>query len=193
MVAFGALSGGIGAELSGGNFWHGAITGGIVAGLNHELHRYADKYIFEKSVEKFLIKLGYDKKEVRRDVTVHKDPKWKNYYAKLNGAKKYIKNWESALDSVNGGNAYTSPSLKIKYRNGYIRESTGDGTTLFSLKYYEDRGGSIGIVKSMLVPHSIEAMLETIDGAWRGVTGKDNVIYDMHYNNSKTILDNDFE
>lgn len=45
----------------------------------------------------------------------------------------------------------------------------------------------------MLVPHSIEAMLETIDGAWRGVTGKDNVIYDMHYNNSKTILDNDFE
>ena len=192
-ITFGALSGGIGAELSGGNFWQGAVIGGIVAGLNHELHRYADKYIFEKSVEKFLIKLGYDKKEVRRDVTVHKDPKWKNYYAKLNGAKKYIKNWESALDSVNGGNAYTSPSLKIKYRNGYIRESTGDGTTLFSLKYYEDRGGSIGIVKSMLVPHFMEAMLEIIDGTWRGVTGKDNVIYDMHYNNSKTILDNDFE
>lgn len=39
MIAFGALSGGIGAELTGGNFWQGAITGGIVAGLNHEMHK----------------------------------------------------------------------------------------------------------------------------------------------------------
>ncbi|MCU7561063.1 hypothetical protein N4T42_12265 [Riemerella anatipestifer] len=38
MIAFGALAGGIGAELSGGNFWQGAITGGIVAGLNHAMH-----------------------------------------------------------------------------------------------------------------------------------------------------------
>ena len=38
-VAFGALSGGVGAELSGGNFWQGAVTGGIVAGLNHEMHK----------------------------------------------------------------------------------------------------------------------------------------------------------
>lgn len=38
MIAFGALSGGIGAELAGGNFWQGAIAGGIVAGLNHAMH-----------------------------------------------------------------------------------------------------------------------------------------------------------
>lgn len=38
-VAFGALSGGIGAELSGGNFWEGAVIGGVVAGLNHAMHR----------------------------------------------------------------------------------------------------------------------------------------------------------
>lgn len=37
-VAFGALSGGVGAELTGGNFWQGAVTGGIVSGLNHGLH-----------------------------------------------------------------------------------------------------------------------------------------------------------
>ncbi len=37
-VTFGALSGGIGAELTGGNFWTGAITGGIVAGFNGALH-----------------------------------------------------------------------------------------------------------------------------------------------------------
>lgn len=43
MVAFGALSGGIGAELSGGNFWQGAVTGGIVAGLNHAMHKMEQK------------------------------------------------------------------------------------------------------------------------------------------------------
>lgn len=39
MIAFGALSGGIGAELSGGNFWEGAVIGGVVAGLNHAMHK----------------------------------------------------------------------------------------------------------------------------------------------------------
>ncbi|GIQ58086.1 hypothetical protein Flavo103_12220 [Flavobacterium collinsii] len=38
-VAFGALSGGVGAELAGGNFWQGAVTGGIVAGLNDVMHK----------------------------------------------------------------------------------------------------------------------------------------------------------
>ncbi|KGE13064.1 RHS repeat-associated core domain-containing protein [Sphingobacterium deserti] len=38
-ILFGALSGGVGAELSGGNFWQGAIVGGVVAGLNHVMHR----------------------------------------------------------------------------------------------------------------------------------------------------------
>lgn len=38
-IAFGALSGGVGAELTGGNFWQGAVTGGIVSGLNHAMHK----------------------------------------------------------------------------------------------------------------------------------------------------------
>jgi hypothetical protein len=37
-VAFGAVAGGIGSELTGGNFWQGALIGGVVAGLNHTLH-----------------------------------------------------------------------------------------------------------------------------------------------------------
>lgn len=41
-IAFGALSGGVGAELTGGNFWQGAVTGGIVAGLNHAMHSGGD-------------------------------------------------------------------------------------------------------------------------------------------------------
>ena len=42
-IAFGALSGGVGAELSGGNFWQGAIAGGIVAGLNDVMHKIQQK------------------------------------------------------------------------------------------------------------------------------------------------------
>ena len=42
MVTFGAISGGIGSELSGGNFWQGAVTGGIVAGLNSAMHKIED-------------------------------------------------------------------------------------------------------------------------------------------------------
>jgi hypothetical protein len=38
MIAFGALSGGVGSALSGGNFWQGALIGGVVAGLNHVAH-----------------------------------------------------------------------------------------------------------------------------------------------------------
>ncbi|MGU9937113.1 RHS repeat-associated core domain-containing protein [Empedobacter brevis] len=42
-ILFGTVSGGISAELTGGNFWQGAATGLIVSGLNHaahELNRY---------------------------------------------------------------------------------------------------------------------------------------------------------
>lgn len=38
MVAFGAISGGVGAVLSKGNFWEGAFIGGSVAWFNHKLH-----------------------------------------------------------------------------------------------------------------------------------------------------------
>ncbi|MRX40067.1 hypothetical protein GJU43_12340 [Flavobacterium sp. LC2016-23] len=42
-IAFGALSGGVGAELTGGNFWQGAVTGGLVAGLNEVMHSMMEK------------------------------------------------------------------------------------------------------------------------------------------------------
>ncbi|MFP3596017.1 RHS repeat-associated core domain-containing protein [Chryseobacterium sp. SIMBA_029] len=37
-ILFSALSGGVGSSLTGGNFWEGAVIGGIVAGLNHAMH-----------------------------------------------------------------------------------------------------------------------------------------------------------
>ncbi|OWP82982.1 hypothetical protein BWK59_12960 [Flavobacterium davisii] len=42
-ITFGAISGGVGAELSGGNFWQGVVIGGIVVGLNHAMHNALDE------------------------------------------------------------------------------------------------------------------------------------------------------
>jgi RHS repeat-associated protein len=43
-IAFGTVMGGIGARISGGNFWQGAVTGLFVSGLNHYMHRTEKMY-----------------------------------------------------------------------------------------------------------------------------------------------------
>jgi len=42
-IAFGTVSGGAGAALTGGNFWQGAATGLVVSGLNHTFHNMEQK------------------------------------------------------------------------------------------------------------------------------------------------------
>lgn len=52
----GAISGGAGAALAGGNFWQGAVTGLIVSGLNHLMHSAIAKQKFNKDLlERFSI------------------------------------------------------------------------------------------------------------------------------------------
>lgn len=41
-IAFGTVSGGVGAQLTGGNFWQGAVTGLFVSALNHTFHESGD-------------------------------------------------------------------------------------------------------------------------------------------------------
>lgn len=60
MIAFGAISGGVGAELAGGNFWQGAVIGGIVAGLNHSLHSISQK----GDLKSWYRKAGVDPKDI---------------------------------------------------------------------------------------------------------------------------------
>lgn len=43
MIAFGTVSGGAGAALTGGNFWQGAVTGLVVSGLNHAMHKMGER------------------------------------------------------------------------------------------------------------------------------------------------------
>lgn len=60
MIAFGTVSGGTGAALTGGNFWQGAVTGLVVSSLNHAMHQmdnenlYDDEQSQEKSMEEML-------------------------------------------------------------------------------------------------------------------------------------------
>ncbi len=42
-LAFGTFAGGAGAQLSGGNFWQGAVTGLVVSGLNHVAHKMGQR------------------------------------------------------------------------------------------------------------------------------------------------------
>jgi hypothetical protein len=56
MIASGAVLGGVASELTGGNFWQGAVVGGIVAGLNHTLHSLDNKLETELDTqEKYLL------------------------------------------------------------------------------------------------------------------------------------------
>ncbi|KUJ59122.1 hypothetical protein AR687_24780 [Flavobacteriaceae bacterium CRH] len=50
MIAFGTVSGGAGAVLTGGNFWQGAVTGLVVSGLNHALHKIQENSMLEKAI-----------------------------------------------------------------------------------------------------------------------------------------------
>ena len=54
ILAFGAIGGGTAAALAGGNFWQGAVTGLIVSGLNHAMH----KFVETASLRRLLIEKG---------------------------------------------------------------------------------------------------------------------------------------
>jgi len=51
MIAFGTVSGGAGAKLTGGNFWQGAVTGLVVSGLNHYVHSIEGSKNLRKNIE----------------------------------------------------------------------------------------------------------------------------------------------
>jgi RHS repeat-associated protein len=50
MIAFGTIAGGAGAKLTGGNFWQGALTGLVVSGLNHAMHKMQESSRLEKAI-----------------------------------------------------------------------------------------------------------------------------------------------
>ncbi|MGQ1908992.1 hypothetical protein ACT3CE_04325 [Marinifilum sp. RC60d5] len=51
-TSFGALSGGVGAELSGGDFWRGAGLGATVSLLNHYMHQVEGEWNEKRAINK---------------------------------------------------------------------------------------------------------------------------------------------
>ncbi len=53
MIAFGSVTGGTAAALTGGNFWQGAVTGLVVSALNHALHQMeSDDFEYDQKGKK---------------------------------------------------------------------------------------------------------------------------------------------
>lgn len=83
MVAFSTVSGGASAELTGGNFWQGAISGLTVSLLNHTAH----KIVVMKLIDDAIIKAGFNPEDVAR---------WTNEELTMNIAKIFPELYESA-------------------------------------------------------------------------------------------------
>lgn len=58
-ILFGTVSGGISAELTGGNFWQGAATGLIVSALNHTVHKIVQEKLIDIMFEELENKYPY--------------------------------------------------------------------------------------------------------------------------------------
>ncbi|MEP6930183.1 MAG: RHS repeat-associated core domain-containing protein, partial [Flavobacterium sp.] len=63
MIAFGAVSGGAGAALTGGNFWQGATIGLLVSALNHGAHIINQKIRIHSNANEWLKSGGYEPNE----------------------------------------------------------------------------------------------------------------------------------
>ncbi len=50
-MLFGSVSGGLSAELTGGNFWQGAATGLTVSALNHVAHKMTVRSIVNARID----------------------------------------------------------------------------------------------------------------------------------------------
>lgn len=194
MLAFGSLSCSVSSTMAGGDFWDGVCNGLICAGLNHVMHLVEEisvsKYLANKyvaAVRAFLVDLGYNEEQVNQDVTVQQDVFFGKYYAQMDEMafeSKYKSSFTGAPDSRNSDrSAYISTKRTIHYTNSFGFKTKDS----FALKYYPKRSNSIGIIRTG-VYHYYEASMELVDGAIRNLTGKDNVVYDMHGSNSEQFL-----
>jgi hypothetical protein len=107
--------------------------------------------IIVESVKVSLIKQGFKKEDVNKDVEFV-DPKDiinKTKYATLKNADKYVTDWKDQVDSKNI-NVPGKVSEEIN-NSGYL------------LKYYKGRGGVIGLNKSNFFEHLIEGAHEFVE------------------------------
>jgi len=91
MIAFGTVSGGAGAVITGGNLWQGAVTGLVVSSLNHFAHKIIQKSFLDNRIRN----AGFDPDDVAR---------WSNEELTKNIQKIFPELYEAA----------NSPNFKIE-------------------------------------------------------------------------------
>jgi hypothetical protein len=121
IVLSGAVLGGVGAELVGGNFWQGALVGGMVAGLNHYLHSTSQKQEYRGNLKKELIDAGWktpDKTPAKfedGDAILEKTKPFKDLTSQLKAPTKIIN--DPSIDTPGetiGGNVHVNMNIDNK-------------------------------------------------------------------------------
>ncbi|OOV29135.1 hypothetical protein BXU11_04210 [Flavobacterium sp. LM5] len=79
-IAFGTVTGGVSAKLTGGNFWQGAVTGLFVSALNHTFHESGDKN-----------KTGLSTRRYHKDADGNIDSESLNYHNKNQNPELYAR------------------------------------------------------------------------------------------------------
>ena len=170
MIGFGAISGGVGAELTGGNFWQGVITGGVVSGLNHVMHKIGgpddpkDKeQITKKKVRIKITRDIYDQLKKVDDVIVKSILDGKSMFGKYGtvldfldaGGEIYLVNLEYKEGVL------TKAEYQFKMANTVLNKGASLGAGL-ALEAGFTMGSRAGIY-GMLVGTAVGA---TVDGAF---------------------------
>lgn len=134
MIAFGTVSGGAGAALTGGNFWQGAVTGLVVSGLNHYVHQMDDN--------------GYDEKGNKVNDEGGDDTDYLYRDGKIIGSKKVFSFVDESSEISSDFRAY---GIKIH------TEGTGFDWTWDSVKDTAISVGAVGATSSKLFNTKITA------------------------------------
>lgn len=183
-----SLVGGVGAEISGGDFWRGAATGATIGIVNHGAHGLVNRKNVNnkvKAAREFLEDSGYSIDMVAKDVVGQQDSFFGKYYAKFTGD---IKDYGDFFTG-NQSDSYsqTKDAFLSKSRTSIIGSRRDGAVMTLALKYYPSRANSIGLVQTGL-NHLVEGAMELIDGSIRYFTGIDNSFYDLHNYNSNYYL-----
>ncbi|TRX37024.1 RHS repeat-associated core domain-containing protein [Flavobacterium restrictum] len=107
MIAFGSISGGAGAALTGGNFWQGAVTGLVVSGLNHAMHKMQERQSFKEQLKAKGInpngKFGFTEEAIGKNINAIKELRM---LASKADSKISAYEFREALVTENGMEAY---------------------------------------------------------------------------------------
>ncbi len=125
MLAFSGLSGGLGAELAGGDFWKGAATDLTIARLNHATHSiFEDSNHMFASLEgayAYMYKSSYKGGNAYKEHFVYELEDGRALLMKrTNNTKTLACTYGSKLIRRDG---------KVYYKNGWFRKYAVDGTT----------------------------------------------------------------